>query len=114
MEFRFGLSIIFVKQFRVLVSCGNRVTIAVIPVCRIADREINLGRYLRVDSVVARSEANFKRAHKQDLGVDPKIYSKISFPICYPAYRYHCDRNPIATNHKDIKCVSQRHVDTQI
>ena len=34
-------------------SCGDRVTIAVIPVCRIADREINLGRYLRVASVVA-------------------------------------------------------------
>ena len=48
-------------------------------------------------------EANFKHAHKWDLGVYPKIFSKINFPICNPAYRYHCDRNPIATTHKDMK-----------
>ena len=38
--------------FHVFVICGDRVTIAVIPVCRIADREVNLGVYLRVDSEI--------------------------------------------------------------
>ena len=35
--------------FHVFVICGDRVTIAVILVCRIAYREANLGVYLRVD-----------------------------------------------------------------
>ena len=38
--------------FHVFVICGDRVTIAVIPVCRIAYREANLGVYLRVDSEI--------------------------------------------------------------
>ena len=38
--------------FHVFVICGDRVTIVVIPVCRIADREVNLGVYLRVDSEI--------------------------------------------------------------
>ena len=39
-------------KFHVFVVCGDRVTITVIPVCRIADREVNHGKYLRVDSVI--------------------------------------------------------------
>ena len=38
--------------FHVFVICGDRVTIAVIPVGRIADREVNLGVYLQVDSEI--------------------------------------------------------------
>ena len=36
--------------FHVFVICGDPVTIAVIPVCRIANREVDLGVYLRVHS----------------------------------------------------------------
>jgi len=36
--------------FHVFVSCGDRILIAEIPVCRIAHREVNLGAYLRVGS----------------------------------------------------------------
>ena len=36
--------------FYVFVSCGDRILIAEIPVCRIAHREVNLGAYLRVGS----------------------------------------------------------------
>ena len=36
--------------FYVFVSCGDRILIAEIPVCRIAHREVNLGVYLRVGS----------------------------------------------------------------
>ena len=36
--------------FHVFVICGDRVTITVIPLCRIANREVDLGAYLRVDS----------------------------------------------------------------
>ena len=38
--------------FHVFVICGDPVTIAVIPVCRIANREVDLGVYLRVDSEI--------------------------------------------------------------
>ena len=38
--------------FHVFVICGDRVTIAVIPVCRIANREVDLGVYLRVHSEI--------------------------------------------------------------
>ena len=40
------------RKFHVFVSCGDWVTIAVIPVYKIADREVNLGEYLRVDSEI--------------------------------------------------------------
>jgi len=36
----------------VFVICGDPVTIAVIPVCRIANQEVDLGVYLRVDSEI--------------------------------------------------------------
>ena len=38
--------------FHVFVICSDPVTIAVIPVCRIANREVDLGVYLRVDSEI--------------------------------------------------------------
>ena len=52
---RIQIRVIYVSlrdTFDVFVICGDRVTIAVIPVCRIADREVNLGVYLRVDSEI--------------------------------------------------------------
>ena len=47
-----GIYVSLRDTFHVFVICGDRVTIAVIPVCRIADREANLGVYLRVDSEI--------------------------------------------------------------
>ena len=38
--------------FHVFVICGDRITIAVIPVCRIANQEVDLGVYLRIDSEI--------------------------------------------------------------
>ena len=38
--------------FHVFVICGDPVTIAVILVCRIANREVDLGVYLRVHSEI--------------------------------------------------------------
>ena len=40
------------KTFHVFVIRGDPLTIAVIPVCRIANREVDLGVYLRVHSEI--------------------------------------------------------------
>ena len=48
-----GYLCVSVRQFHVFVSCGDRVTIVEIPVCRIADQEVSLRESLRVDTAIA-------------------------------------------------------------